>query len=147
FLRNRYAFSPQFIQCFAHQVAGAQRVMETGMYRTGVNKVRRPHLPDVPQPLKPWMVYQLHYFIFRKPYKTIYGVVHYLTLLIHTVVSAAKFVYHSSSGITGICSVSLSPSKPPPYLPLSMLLGSTSTSQSLKFSGLSNLASGFIFND
>src|SRR5690606_31661794 len=61
FVCDLHILVPEAVEHTPHQVHGTQRVLKTGMERTGVYEVRQTELPDVTQPLEPGMGYYIEY--------------------------------------------------------------------------------------
>jgi hypothetical protein len=62
-------------------VKGAEAVLKTGVGCPRVNKARKAKLPDIPEPLKPWMLYEVKNKIARDTDKAVNRIVNDLSLI------------------------------------------------------------------
>lgn len=63
------------VQCFAHQVIGAQRMLETGMSCTRIDHIGHAQLTDMPESLEPRMTDDLEDQRIVNGYETVKRVV------------------------------------------------------------------------
>ena len=75
FVINCHSFLTQAIQYPSHQMHGAQGMVESGVYGSGVNQVCKPKLLNAPESLKVGMLNQIKQELIGDRHKPINGIV------------------------------------------------------------------------